>query len=273
MVHDLIPVLHPEFFPWQMALYQKWTLKHSCQRAEIVLASTKATQDDIAAHYHTPAKKMRITPLGPGNVPERTERSKVSKDDLAKLHVPFSRYFFTLSTLEPRKNLTRLFEAMEIVAKEPELGDVGLVVAGAKGWKEAGIFTKLEASGIADRVKFLGYVDDNDLPKLFAACEAFVYPSIYEGFGLPVLEAMLFGAPVLTSSQAALMEVGGSIARYFDPLSTSDIAQTMISELKEPRDRSKLLAAGFERASHFTWDDCASKTLIAFREALKGVRR
>lgn len=258
MVHDLIPVLFPQFFSWQMAVYQKWTLKHSCRTAEVVLTNSEATKADIVKAYGTAPDRVVVAPLGPGNTPSPVSRDKA---DISKLEIPFERYIFTLSTLEPRKNLARLFEALPHM--DPS---IGLLVGGAKGWKDAGIFERLTELGVQDRVKFLGYVEDEDLPALFARAEAFVYASVYEGFGIPVLEAMLMGAPVATSTQAALQEVGGEVARYFDPLDPKDIAR-VVQETLDAADREERIERGFARAKEFTWARCGEVTRKALREA------
>lgn len=255
MVHDLIPILFPQFFSWQMAAYQRWTLKHSCRAAELVLTNSEATKADIVRIYGTLAEKIVVAPLGPGNTPSPVPRESVTEKDLARLEVPFDRYIFTLSTLEPRKNLGKVFEALK------EL-DFGLVVGGAKGWKDSGIFETLKLLGVEDRVKFLGYVQDEDLPALFARSEAFVYASIYEGFGIPVLEGMLMGTPVATSDQPALQEVGGDVAQYFDPENPSDIARIVGQVINDP-DREGRIRRGFERASLFTWAKCGEITRTA----------
>jgi glycosyltransferase involved in cell wall biosynthesis len=184
----------------------------------------------------------------------------VSDDDLRRLGVPYDRYFFALGTLEPRKNLVMLFEALALLPS-----DVCLAIAGGKGWKDSPIFARIEELGIAHRVAFLGYVPDADLPKLFARAEAFVFPSLYEGFGMPVLEAMLAGSPVLAADRPAMREVGGDAAQYFDPESPEDIARA----LHQPLDRTQMVHRGLARAGTFTWETAATKTLDVLRSIAK----
>lgn len=260
MVHDLIPIFYPQFFSWEMAAYQKWTIRHSCRAAELVMTSTQSVRDDIVRTYGTPKERIAIAPLGPGNTPPPVSRDQASREVLQRHGVEFERYLFTLSTLEPRKNLVRVFEALKELKDDPGLG---FVVGGAKGWKESDIFERLRELGVENRVKFLGYVDDEDLPHLFARAEAFVYASIYEGFGIPVLEAMLMGTPVVASRQAALVEVGGEVARYFEPNDPVDIARA-IRETLSASDREERIAAGFARAKQFGWAECSRLT----REAI-----
>lgn len=262
MVHDLIPVLYPQFFGWEMAMYQKWTLARSARSAELILTNSEATKSDVVSRYGTPPDRILVAPLGPGNTPARREPSTVSNEELNRIGVPFDRFLFSLCTLEPRKNLDKLVEAMV------NLPEVGLVVGGAKGWKESPVFERMKSLGIEDRVVFLGYVEDDDLPALFARCEAFVYPSIYEGFGMPILEAMIMGAPVLCSNQAALTEVAGEAGTFFDPASSDDIAQ-VIHKFLESANREDMVRTGLNRSKSFSWGQCAEITTKGFQRIVR----
>lgn len=269
MIHDLIPVLFPQFFRWEMAAYQKWTLKHSAKAAEAILTNSEASKADIVNAYGCSPDKVVVAPLGPGNVPEPRDPTTVTDREIEDLGIPFKSFLFSLCTLEPRKNLDRLVEAMALVHQDPDFGDVGLAIGGAKGWKESPVFARLRELGIEDRVHFLGYVKDEDLPALFARAEAFIYPSIYEGFGMPVLEAMIMGAPVLCSRQAALTEVAGEAGTFFDPAAPNDIADTIKSFLSEPVRRAEMVAIGRERAKSFSWEQCAAISLRSFESGIR----
>lgn len=253
-VHDLIALRYPELFGRKQAAYLRFALRYACKKTDTVLTNSEATKSDILATFGVELGRVSVTPLGPGNPIERVDPASVSDTDLARLGVRSEPYFFTLGTLEPRKNLSRLFEGLA-------LGSARLAVAGGKGWKDSPIYTRLGELGIEDRVTFLGYVRDEDLPLLFARCEAFVFPSLYEGFGMPILEAMLAGAPVLASDRPAMREVGGAAARFFDPESPEDIARA----LALPFDRDAMIAEGFRQASRFTWPAAAETTLNTLR--------
>jgi glycosyltransferase involved in cell wall biosynthesis len=255
-VHDLIALRYPELFGRKQATYLRFALRYACKKTDHVLTNSEATKADICATFGVGAERLSVTPLGPGNPIARVDPSAVSDDALARLGLGPDPYYFTLGTLEPRKNLARLFEALALVER-PSI----LAVAGGKGWKDSPIYARLEQLGIADRVRFLGYVADEDLPGLFARCEAFVFPSLYEGFGMPVLEAMLAGAPVLASDRPAMREVGGAAAVYFDPESATDIARA----LSTPLDREAMIAEGLRQASRFTWPAAAQGTLNTLR--------
>jgi len=260
-VHDLIAVKYPELFGWKQALYLKWALKYACTRSSRVLTNSEATRADIVATYGTSPDRIVVSGLGPGNVVARVDPASVSDQDLHALGLPWERFLLAIGTLEPRKNLDRLIEAMPLLA-DPGLG---LAIAGGRGWKESVIFTQVQRLGIADRIVFLGYVEDADLARLLARTEAFVFPSLYEGFGMPILEAMLAGAPVLASARPAMEEVGGAAARYFDPTSPSSIAAAIGEVTSDPGLVQSMQEAGPVRAERFTWERAAKITRATLR--------
>lgn len=267
VVHDLIPILFPEFYSWEMAAYQKWTLKRTCSVAEHIVTISQATANDMVKAYGTPIDRISIAPLGPGNLTQRVTADSVDANTMARLGVRYDRYLLTLSTVEPRKNLVKLVEAMAHLRKEPGFEDVGLVVAGAKGWKDSHIGETVDRLGLHENVSFLGYIEDNDLPALFAKAEAFVFATLYEGFGIPLLEAMLLGAPAISSDRGALVEVGGDCAAYFDPDSAASMA-ARIAEVLGSGKREQMVACGLERAKSFTWERTGELTAAVFDRIL-----
>lgn len=266
MIHDLVPVLYPEFFKRRKAVYQKWALAYACRNADLVLTNSEATASDIRRVYGRQSP-IAVTPLGPGNDAPPTARED-SRQRLEALGVAQPRFFFTLGTLEPRKNLRRLIEALAAVRSHPSTSDVGLVVAGAPGWRESDIGEFISQHGLGDAVTFLGYVPDEDLPTLFAVAEAFVFPSLYEGFGIPVLEAMRAGAPVLSGDHAAMMEVGGDACRYFEARSVESIAGAL-DEFLKGSDRDEMVAKGFVQAQRFDWARTVDLTLDAIEACVR----
>lgn len=257
MLHDMFPLVHPEFQDWKQSMYMRWAIRSAARRSDRIVAHCEASKAEIARLTGAPLSKISVALLGPGNVIAPADPFTV------KVDVPFERFFFTLGTLEPRKNIPMLFEALARLEDK----EVGLVIAGGRGWKEAGIFETLDRLGVKDRVHFAGYVPDEDLPALFAKCEAFVYPTLMEGFGLPVLEGMLAGAPVLTSTDPAVREVGGDVARYFDPRDPDDIARALAEGFP---DRAETIRRGLARGAEFTWERCARATRGAMEDAAKG---
>lgn len=271
MIHDLIPIFFPQYFTREKAIYQKMACRYAMKHAELIFANSETTKNDMIDYMGMPemASRMVVTPLGPGNELHRLTVGPETQAVLDRLGVTFKRYFFGLGTLEPRKNLPALFDAFAILEKEGLPDDVGLVIGGGKGWMDGPIGEKLRASGIEHRVHFPGYIDDADLPALFAASEAFVFPSLYEGFGMPVLEAMLMGVPVIAADRAAMREVGGEVAQFFDPENPTEIATTLREFLaQDPSSRSERIEMGLERSKAFTWERCATLTIDAIEKLL-----
>ncbi|HWT24412.1 MAG TPA: glycosyltransferase family 1 protein, partial [Solirubrobacteraceae bacterium] len=176
-------------------------------------------------------------------------------------------YVLCTATLEPRKNLPRLIEAF--AGLPPDLRDAHeLVLAGARGWQEDETFAAVRRH--ADRVRTLGYVEESDLRALYRRAEVFAFPSLGEGFGLPVLEAMAAGTAVLTSDRSSLPEVGGDAARYADPLDVGAIRAGLEALLRDPHERARLAARGRERAAGFSWARTARETLAVLEAAAAG---
>lgn len=274
MVHDLFPLHYPEMYlPNQLAFYKR-IIPRSCRACRVLFANSEDTKRDVVETIGISPEKIIVTPLGPGNIIERRDPTSVGDEELARaLGLPAGtrpgRYVLTLSTLEPRKNLTGLIRGFALLRTDPEFADLTLAVAGGKGWMYDDVFEVVRQLGLEEAVLFLGYVPDADLPALFARCETYVCASITEGFGMPVLEAMIAGAPVVASNGGAIPEVGGDLARYFDPKSPEDIARALREQLKAT-DRAERVAKGFERAEQFTWDRCAELTLEGIERAVKG---
>ncbi|HWD37702.1 MAG TPA: glycosyltransferase family 1 protein [Fimbriimonas sp.] len=268
MIHDMIPMVYPQFCDRLQAAYLQFMLVYASKRSTHIITNSEATRGEIVKYARVSPDKITVLPLGPGSTLTRRDPPSVKPNELAD--IPFKRFLLTLGTLEPRKNIPTLLKAMAMLQERGALEDLGLVIAGGRGWKEQGIFDQLEQMHIRDRVAFVGYVPDERLPALFASCDAFIYPSLLEGFGMPILEAMICGAPVLTTGQGAMKEVGGTAARYFDPLSVEEMAKCIEQSVFCPEESREAWAQkGFERAKAFSWENCAEKTI----EALEKVRR
>ncbi len=265
MIHDLFPLVHPEWFSADQRPVMKAAIERACRVSRVLLANSESTKSALIKLFPRLDNRIRVTPLGVGNLAEARDRASVDRAELSSFGVPFERFVLTLGTLEPRKNLPRLLRAWSKMASE--FPDLGLVIGGGKGWEFDEVFREFDSSGLKDRVAFLDYVPDGRLPALFAGCEVFVLASLDEGFGLPVLEAMHYGAPLALSDRGALPEVAGDLAVYFDPESVDDMVETLRSALDRGPERDRLVQLGRERAREFTWEVAADLTLKAIREA------
>lgn len=249
VVCDLV-AWSPEFAPQRRAgLIERATLPYAIRRAAALDCISASTEQDLVARFPAAGSKAVTIPLA---ADERFASSGPRRD------LDGRPYVLGVGTLEPRKNLPRLVEAF---ASLPDAvrGDRVLALAGPPGWETDA--TVAAARRHSDVVRPLGFVPDADLPALYRGADLFAYPSLYEGFGLPVLEAMSSGTPVLTSSISSLPEVAGDAAVYVDPTDTADIAAGLERALSDTELRSRLVEAGIQRARRFSWSRCGSETL------------
>ncbi len=257
-VHDLgymhYPEAHRRFDRW----YLDWTTRRHVRLAARLVADSEATRDDLVRYYH--ADSARIAVVYPGRDESLTRVNDPEAMAVVKARYGISGdYLLYIGTLQPRKNLVRLVEAFARVQKP----DLRLVLAGQKGWLYADLFARVEALGLSGRVIFTGYVADDDKAALLSGATALVYPSLYEGFGLPVLEAMACGTPVLTSDVSSLPEVAGDAALLASPLDTEAIAAGMARLVADAGLRHALVERGFLQIRRFSWAQAARQVLEA----------
>ncbi len=256
-VHDLSFVRDPGSAAPGLLTYLNAVVPRSVARADHVLADSRATRDDLIEVYGTPADKITVLYCG-------VEDTFTPVSDPAALAAVRARYrlsdapfILAVSTLQPRKNYVRLIEA---VARMPDQ-DIRLVFAGGKGWLYDSIFAAVERHGLRDRVTFAGFVDDADLPALYSAARILAYPSLYEGFGLPMLEAMACGTPVAASTASCLPEVAGDAAVLVDPYDVAALTDALTRLHTDEALRADLIARGRQRAASFKWEDSARQLL------------
>ena len=260
-VHDLSGLLMPELHTRKTHMVNLM-YPAFIRKAKRIIAVSRATALQLADRFPGSEEKTVVIheAAGPGFAPV-TDRQEL--DRVRREHSLPDRFILFLGTLEPRKNLEGLLRAFSMVA--PDVPHT-LVIAGATGWKSSGLRQLAETEGLRDRVRFSGYVDDRDLPALLSLCEVFVYPSLCEGFGLPVLEAMSCGAPVVTSSVSSMPEVAGDAALLADPHSTGGMASAISRLATDGTLRRELSEKGLARASNFSWERTARETLEVYTE-------
>lgn len=264
-VHDVTFFLLPERYPLVRRLHFQVLTLLGVRRAKLLVVPSVSVREDTAAVLRLRRDRIRVTYEGvePAFRPLDREASAALARD--KYGLPDG-YLLSLGTREPGKNRMTLFRALTFLREDGH--DIHLAVVGQTGWKvdeEQGLLVEL---GLQDRVHFTGYVPQADLPALYNGATAFVFPSLYEGFGLPVLEAMACGVPVITSNVSALPEVAGGAALLVDPHDAEAIARAIARVIDEPALARLLARAGIERAAEFTWERCAAATLDAYREVL-----
>ena len=261
-VHDLSFLVEPGWFRRERAAYYRAAVARSVRRAARVIAVSEATARDVCERLGRDRETIDVIPNG---VDERFRReSEARQAEVRAAYGLPDRFWLFYGTHEPRKNLPRLIQAWSSVAEECP---VSLVLAGRAGWKVGPIVKAVEQSPHADRVHFPGYLRQEDLPAVISAAQAFVYPSLYEGFGIPVAEAMACGTPVLTSNVACFPEVVGDAALMVDPRDTEAIADGLRRLAQDPELRASLAEQGRARAAGYDWKRTAQLTLATYRKA------
>ncbi len=243
-------------------LYQliNWT-KYSAKNARKIFTISNFSRDDIIKTYEKRPEDVVTTYLGIKEIKDSGLKIK-DMDELEKKFKITKPYILFVGTLQPRKNIVRLIEAFSKIKDKT----VKLIVVGKKGWLWEEIIQAPEKFGVLERVKFLDFVKDEDLPGLYKNALCFVLPSLYEGFGLPVLEAMKYGCPVLVSNVSSLPEVGGDAAVYFNPQNTDEITQQLDKVLSDEELRKEMVKKGYNQVKQFSWEKAASETLRVLEE-------
>jgi glycosyltransferase involved in cell wall biosynthesis len=263
-VHDMIFRLFPEHQRRLNYWYLNATMPLYCRRADAIITVSESSKRDIVAHYGLdPAK---VTVIYEAASPEFAPGPPAAVEEARRRYGLPERFLIHVGTIEPRKNLSRLVEALQRL-RDRGLA-VPLVVVGGKGWLYDDFFRRLEALEVRDAVHFPGYVPAADLPLLYSAATAAVTPSVYEGFGLPVLEAMACGTPVLSSNAASLPEMGGAAARYFDPYDVEAMAEAIGTVWTDGELRSEMRRQGLQQAARFSWERAARETLAVYARLL-----
>lgn len=253
-IHDLAWLYFPETFTRFNRNFLKWSTRFAVARASGIIAVSEATKKDLLKEYKVEPRKVAV--VHHGYEAERTAYSVERLEGRQKLPEKFVLF---LSTLQPRKNLERLIDAFAELKKEnPELPHK-LVVAGRPGWKYGGILEKINAH--KDAAVYLNHVSDDDRLSIMSKADLLVLPSLYEGFGMQILEAFAAGVPVAASNVSSLPEVAGEAAAYFDPLRTDEIKNAIKSVLLDRSFSDRLKEAGRRRLEHFSWEKCARETL------------
>jgi len=273
-VHDLSFVHYPDTFPARLVAYLSRVVPHSVARASHILADSEATRRDLAALWNVPADKMTVLYSG---VNARFH----PVTDAAALAAVRARYglgerpiVLAVGTVQPRKNYTLLVRAFRAVAAtQPH----ALVIVGGRGWLTEGLAAEIARQGLGERVVMPGFVDDADLPALYSAAALFVFPSLYEGFGLPLLEAMACGVPVISSDASSLPEVaatgGAPAALLLSPEDEAGWSAAMLRLLADAAARQRLIAAGAVQAARFTWPAAARQLAGLYDRLLAHGRR
>lgn len=264
-VHDTITLDYPELCKNDTAIYYGLLLKKSIRKAKKVLAVSEQVKQDIIRHTNISENRVKVSYLGTDPDLQHRPKEEELKRVREKYNLP-ERYFLFVGNLEPKKNLSRLVEAFHLLLPELHEKDQ-LIIVGQRGWKYQSIYKTIERLKIQSRVKLLGYVPQADLAALYKLASVFAFPSLYEGFGLPAIEAMACGIPTLVSNRGSLPEITGGFARQVNPLDVSDISMGLFEQLTQSN--QERIRSAHQWARKYNWENTASTTVEAYEEVLK----
>ena len=262
-VHDVSFLEYPQYFTRFRSLQLGLTVRQTVQRAARVLTPSEFSRHAILRHYRIPEEKVVVVPNAVAGQfrPIDREVARAAIHRKFGIHQPF---VLSVGDLQPRKNHLGLLHAFEdVLQAEPRLPHE-LVFVGKETWYSSDLHRAVNRSRVRDRVHFAGFVEDDDLVKFYGACEMFVFPSFYEGFGLPILEAMACGRAVACSRTTAMPEVANAAGILFDPGSNEEIARAMLDVLLDSELRARLERLGLHRAAGFSWERSAAQTLEVY---------
>jgi glycosyltransferase involved in cell wall biosynthesis len=269
-IHDLSLLIHADTHEMRAVRRARRRLPIMARLADAIITPTQSVAGEVAEHLKVDRAKIFAVPEAAretfrsmhfAETRELRQRLKIGDD-----------FLLSVGTIEPRKNLIVLIEAFEqVVAQQPGT-KLQLVIAGGRGWLSRAFFDALEQSPARDRMILTDYLDDENLRALYSSCRAFIYPSLYEGFGLPPLEAMACGAPVIASRIKTLEETTGGAALLFDPHRQSELADAIIRVMSNENERIELARAGQQRAAEFSWERSARMTLDVYARALRNFK-
>lgn len=266
-IYDMVYKAYPETMRYAIKLLFKLNLNKSCRRADKIITISEFSKDEIVRYLNINPDKISVVPCGVDLDYFRPIKDKSLIEGVKKKYKILNDYFLYLGTLEPRKNIERLIDAYnQLKRRYPDAPK--LILAGQAGWLYKTIFEKVISLKLENDVLFFGYVPREDLVPLLCGAFAFVFPSLYEGFGIPALESMACGVPVLTSNVSSLPEVVGDAAIMVDPLSIDAINNGFEQLLIGEKLRIELSNRGLERARMFTWEKAASLTMDVYKSLL-----
>ena len=261
-VHDLIGIIFPENLGTVSRFYWSKLLPFAVSKADVIIADSENTKNDIVKYLNVKPDDIRVIYLAVDDAFEVVQNTSLLKDVRLKYNIP-SEFILSVGTVEPRKNFNRLAVAFKKLKDKTSLPHT-MVIAGKKGWAYNGVREQMNKLGIEDDIIFLDYIDDDDLTLMYNAASLFIMPSLYEGFGLPVLEAMACGTPVVASNVSSIPEVLEDAGILVDPYDTDSICDAMLSVLTDDKLQDELRVKGIKRAAFFSWEKTARSVLSEY---------
>lgn len=261
--HDIISILFPKNLPfWSRMFYSKW-MPFSYRRADMIIASSECTKKDMIKYLKIDPGKIKVIYLAT-SADFKPAKDKNIIDKIKKKYKTGDKYFIHVGTLEPRKNLSFLVKAFSQASKDGI--DENLVIVGKKGWYYEDLFKLVEELNLENRVIFTGYAEEGDIPVLYSGATALTFPSLYEGFGFPPLEAMSCGTPVISSNTSSLPEVIGEAGILIPPKKEKIWAEQMVKVSRDEKLAKDLSEKGLIQAKKFSWEKTAKEVLGVYEE-------
>lgn len=262
-IYDLSFMHFPDRFPAGQRHYLTAMTRHACRRAARIITISQSSRQDVHHFFGVPLNRISVVPPGVDEVYRPLPETAVAAFRRKK---GVGRFILHVGTLQPRKNIPVLLNAF---ANLPP-SDLKLVLVGGKGWLYEEIFTQVKKLNIEERVLFTGYVPDAELPLWYNAAEMLVFPSLYEGFGMPVVEAMACGTPVIAAKASSIPEAAGEAGLLFSPQSAAELTERITAVQQEPELRAKLITWGLQHAKTFSWDRAGRETAVVYHQTLQG---
>jgi glycosyltransferase involved in cell wall biosynthesis len=268
-IHDLGYHYFPHAHPTTQRLYLTWSTRWSATAATQLIAVSQATADDLVRFTGVAPAKIQVIHEARSSLPEGDTQTVMDVRERYGLRQPYALY---VGTLQPRKNLVRLVRAYAQL-RQRQVAEWELVLAGGQGWQAEPLAALVQEFALGAVVRFLNYVPDPDLPTLYRGARFFCFPSLFEGFGLPILEAQFYGVPVMSANNSAMPEIAGDAALLVDPTDVDAIAEAMLRLSQDEALRQQLIAAGHENVKRFSWEKAARATLAVLEAAARTVRK
>ncbi len=263
-IFDLIPIMYPETEKWMARIYWKIQIPVAARNADFIITSSEFAKNEIVDRYGTPEERIAVIPIAYNShcrvIGPDSETVRVKE----KYSLP-DRYILYVGTIQPRKNLNLLIRSYSMLRKGGKI-EQKLVIAGRKGWLYSSLFKLIEELGLKDDVVFTGFVPDEELPYVYNGADLFVYLSLFEGFGIPPLEAMACGVPVICSNTTSLPEVVGDAGILVDPTDGKAVEKAILTVLENPLLQEEMVEKGLRQAAKFSWERTARETLQVYRE-------
>jgi glycosyltransferase involved in cell wall biosynthesis len=265
-VHDLSFVRVPDATSHKLKKYLNVVVPRSAHAANHIIADSQATKDDLIEFYDLPSEKITVLLSGIDSRYQIVKSGHLTMTIRNKYHIPKTPYIFSVGTIQPRKNYSRVIRALKILRDKGY--ELDFVIAGGKGWLEDEMYQTIAETGLQNHVHLIGFADDDDLPALYSGAECVAFPSLYEGFGFPVLEGMACGTPVVTSNVSSLPEVAGDAALLVDPYDIEAITDAIRRILDDSDLRQTLIERGIAQAAKFTWEKSAQELCQIYNKIL-----